>query len=125
MYKFLREYGIGLSLLIHWLLYYFALFNNYMDWGFNGKISYSIQWGSLCFLGIGVLFTFAKCIDDCNLKYLWSCIFSFTLRGIIIVFKPWGFDNSSDTMIFCGLFMLGYFLIERSNKQTSDRYFKY
>lgn len=125
MYKFLREYGISFSLLSHWILYYFALFNTYMDWGFNGKISYSMQWGSLCFLGVGVLVTVAKCLDDCNTRFLWACIFSFTLRGIIIIFKPWGFDNSSDTMILCGVVMTAYFLIEKSNKKTTDRYFKY
>lgn len=112
MYKFLREYGITAAFVIHWLLYYFALLNNVMDWGFNGKINYVIQWGSLPLLGIGISLTFSRCLDDCNVRLLGACIFSLTLRFVVIAFKPWDFVSSSTVMAICGLCLLFYFLYE-------------
>lgn len=125
MYRFIREYGITATFVLHWLLYYFALFNKMMDWGMNGSLLYSIQWGSLPLLGIGVAVTFSKCIDDCNVKLLNACIFSMTLRFVVIVLKPWGFDSSSTVMIFCGVFMVVWFAIEFVNKKSKNRYFKH
>lgn len=125
MYEVLRKYGITASFVLHWLIYYFALFNNFMDWGFNGKLSYSLQWGSLPLLGIGVAVTFAKCMDDCDVSFLWACIFSMTLRFIIILLKPWGFETSANVMIFCAIAMPIFFVIECVHKRSKDNYFKY
>jgi len=112
MYKYLREHGILTTFLIHWLLYYFALLNNTLDWGFSGKLNYSIQWGSLPILGIGVAITFSKCIDDCNVRLLNACIFSMAVRLVVIVLKPWGFDSSPTIMFICGFCLIFYFLYE-------------
>lgn len=125
MYKVIREHGIMATFLIHWLLYYFALFNKMMDWGVDGSLLYSIQWGSLPLLGLGVAITFRACIDDCNIKFLNACIFSMALRMVVIVFKPWGFDSSSTVMIFCGVFIILYFTIEYLNSDNKNEYFKY
>lgn len=125
MKVFAKEYGIGFSLAVHWLLYYFALFNNHMDWGFDGRLNYSIQWGSLPFLAIAVLSILSKYFDDCNTKYLFACIFSLSLRMVVICFKPWGYEGSFNTMVFCGLAMIIFFTLEWSNKRSKNRYFKY
>lgn len=125
MYNALREYGIGFTLFIHWAMYYFALFNNYMDWGFNGKISYDLQWCSLCILGIGIGYVFYKCMDDCNVDYLLACVFSFALRFVVICLKPWGFDDSTRCMIFCGIIMGFFCLYQLSNSKSKNRYFKH
>lgn len=112
MYGIIREYGITSTFVLHWLLYYFALFNRMMDWGMDGSLIYSIQWGSLPLLGIGVAITFSKCMDDCNVRLLNACIFSMVLRLVVIVFKPWGFDSSSTIMFICGIALIFYFLYE-------------
>lgn len=124
MYRLLREHGIMATFVLHWLLYYFALFNRMMDWGMDGSLLYSIQWGSLPLLGLGVAITFSICGDDNNTSFLNACIFSMMLRMVVIVFKPWGFDSSSTVMIFCGTFMVMYFFIEHLNRRGSDKYFK-
>lgn len=121
MYNLLRNYGITASFVIHWVLYYFALTNNAYDLGFNGKLCYSIQWGSLPLLGIGVGVTFYKCIDDCNIKMLLACIFSMTLRFIIIIFKPWGFESSNNIMFICLAAFAFYFPAEYLYNKSKRR----
>lgn len=125
MNKFLREYGIGFCFFLHWIMYYAALLNNCHYIEINPKLSYSLQWGSLPFLGIGITCMFIKFMDDCNVKYLFACLFSFSLRWVIIMFKPYGFEGSRNIMMLCGISMLAFFLIEKLFKRIPNEYFKH
>ena len=106
LYSLARHKGVFIAFILHWAMYFYALYNNYADNGYNYYFNSVIQKTSGYLLSIFLLIMFYFYKDDCNTKFLPICIATLTLRVIIEVFRIYGLENSGIIMIVSLFFII-------------------
>lgn len=118
----IKERGFQLTFYIYWIWHIAILLIMINEWNFNPRLIMSLNLLSYGFLGVGTMLTFTPYLEDCNTKYLSSCVFSFCLRTLILFMNFWGFSNSRYTLLLCGFSMLLFYFIRGLDRRERRTY---